>query len=61
MPPRDNRGVFALKGDPRLLPKGDNSTMATSCQVSYSGDGTQLVIALKRITRRLGHVRLQAV
>jgi hypothetical protein len=24
--------------DPRLLPKEDNSTMATSCQVSYSGD-----------------------
>ena len=24
--------------DPRLLPKEDNSTMATSCQVSYSED-----------------------
>ena len=24
--------------DPRLLPKEDNSTKATSCQVSYSGD-----------------------
>ena len=27
-----------LLKDPRLLPKEDNSTKATSCQVSYSGD-----------------------
>ena len=27
-----------MMADPRLLPKEDNSTMATSCQVSYSGD-----------------------
>ena len=27
-----------LREDARLLPKEDNSTMATSCQVSYSED-----------------------
>ena len=27
-----------MMADPRLLPKEDNSTMATSCQVSCSGD-----------------------
>ena len=31
--------------DPRLLPKEDNSTEATSCQVSYSEDDKQKKLA----------------
>lgn len=33
-----NPRFSALNGDSRFLLKEDNSTMATSCLVSYSGD-----------------------
>ena len=45
-----------VKGDPRLLPKEDNSTRATSCQVSYSGDDNngKILFDLKNVNVQFG-------